>query len=89
MELDNVIINCHSSDSFQMQTCVISELAKINNDIKILESDTSSAEATTLPISNNIILQATSCIRNAYTSMYSKDSAILLDANNCIKQLYS
>jgi hypothetical protein len=70
-----------------MQTCVIAELAKINSNVESLESDASSAKTITLPVSNNIILQTTTCIRNAYTSIYSKDTAILSAANECIKNI--
>ncbi|EZA53091.1 hypothetical protein DMN91_002539 [Ooceraea biroi] len=84
-ELDSIFMNCYASDDFRMQSCVIVELAKINSDVQTLETDAASAEATTLPVSNNVVLQATNCMRNAYGSIYAKNTAVMLAANDCIK----
>lgn len=85
MELDNVFLNCHDSDIYRMQTCIIGELARIEISLRNLESDSISAEMTIGPVSKNVIMQASNCIKQAYTVIYSMDLAIRMRVSQCIE----
>lgn len=68
-----------------MQNCIITELARVNADIKALQSDANSAEITVVHVSNNVVLQATNCLKNAYSSVYSTGVRIKMRIAQCIE----
>jgi len=84
LELDNVFLNCHDSDILRMQSCIIGELAKIKGDLRTLESDSTSAEITAVPVSKNVIMRASNCLKQAYSSAYSGGVAIRMRVAQCI-----
>ncbi|KMQ88076.1 glucosamine--fructose-6-phosphate aminotransferase, partial [Lasius niger] len=57
-ELDSIFLTCHDSDIIKMQNCIITELTRVNADIKTLQSDANSAEITVVhatdPISKDL-----------------------------------
>lgn len=84
-DLDSIFLNCHDSDIIKMQSCIITELARVNADIRALQSDANSAEITVVHVSNNVVLQATNCLKSAYSSVYSKGVQIKMRIAQCIK----
>ncbi|CAL1677530.1 unnamed protein product [Lasius platythorax] len=84
-ELDSIFLTCHDSDIIKMQNCIITELARVNADIKALQSDANSAEITVVHVSNNVVLQATNCLKNAYSSVYSTGVRIKMRIAQCIE----
>lgn len=85
MELDNVFLNCHDSDIYRMQTCIITELARIEISLRNLEADSINAEMIIGPVSKNVIMQASNCIKQAYSVIYSADLAIKMRVLQCIE----
>ncbi|XP_072756881.1 uncharacterized protein [Anoplolepis gracilipes] len=85
LELDGIFLTCHDSDIYKMQSCIVAELARVKADIRTLTSDANSAELTIVHVSNNVFLQATNCLRNVYTSVYSAGDMIKLRLIQCIE----
>lgn len=86
LELDGVFLTCYDSDILKMQSCIVTDLAKINNDIRALNSDTNTAETTIVHVSNNVILQATNCLKKAYSLVYSAGVTIKMRFSQCIEE---
>lgn len=78
-------MTCHDSDDLKMQSCVVTELTEINSAVRILNSDTTSAEVTIARMSDSVILQATNCLKKAYLAVYSAGAAIKLRVSECIE----
>ncbi|XP_011646794.1 uncharacterized protein LOC105433278 [Pogonomyrmex barbatus] len=83
-ELDDIPLNCHDSNIDMRRYCIIAELARISDEIRNLERDSISAEMTTLPVSKNVIMRYTQCVRDAYSSVYTMGRMIILRAEKCI-----
>lgn len=69
-----------------MQSCIIRELAEIENSLRSLESDSITAEITVVPVSKNVIMQASNCIKQAYSITYSAAAAIRMRVTQCIEE---
>ncbi|XP_050446149.1 uncharacterized protein LOC126848897 [Cataglyphis hispanica] len=86
-ELDSIFLSCHDYDEIKMQSCIISDLAKINGDIKNLRRETTSAEITIVSVSKNVVLQATKCLHKIYSSVHSAGEQIKLNLNQCSEKI--
>lgn len=85
MELDNVFLNCHDSNIYRMQTCIVGELVRLEGSLRNLETDSITAEMTIGPVSKNVIMQASNCIKQAYSVIYSADFTIRMRVSQCIE----
>ncbi|XP_011703087.1 PREDICTED: uncharacterized protein LOC105459088 [Wasmannia auropunctata] len=85
MECDNIFLNCHDSDIYRMQSCIIGELARAEGALRTLEGDSINAEITIAPVSKNVIMQAGNCIKQAYSITYSAGVMIRMRVTQCIQ----
>ncbi|XP_029157300.1 uncharacterized protein LOC114929788 [Nylanderia fulva] len=86
LDLDGIFLTCFDNDINRMQSCVITDLARIKVDIRTLQSDANSAEVTVAHVSNNVVLQATNCLKKAYSSVYSKGDSIKTNFTECVEK---
>ncbi|KAL6441038.1 hypothetical protein ACFW04_003420 [Cataglyphis niger] len=82
-ELDSIFLSCHDYDEIKMQSCIISDLAKINGDIKNLKRETTSSEITIVYVSKNVVLQASKCLHKTYSFVHSAGEHIKMKLVQC------
>ncbi|XP_076656304.1 uncharacterized protein LOC143360965 [Halictus rubicundus] len=84
-ELDGIMINCYSSDIFQMQRCVALKLGTTNQSIRAYESTVDSLKSTARSASFQIVLSADSCYRQAVSVVRSGTTDVRISSNRCVK----
>ncbi|EGI62657.1 PREDICTED: uncharacterized protein LOC105148859 [Acromyrmex echinatior] len=87
LQTDSIFLNCHDSDRYRMQSCIINEMTKAENSLKTLESDSITAEMTVTPVSKNVVTQASNCIKQAYSLTYTEGAAIRMRVTQCIETI--
>ncbi|XP_076288563.1 uncharacterized protein LOC143213017 [Lasioglossum baleicum] len=83
-ELDSIMLNCYSSDIFQMQRCAALKLGTTNQSIRAYESTVSSLKSTAQSASFQIVLSADSCYRQAVSVVRSGTTDVRISANRCV-----
>jgi len=86
-ELDNVFLECHNNDILRMQTCIVTELERINVVIKTFEDDAKFAERVTQPISNYVTLQADQCVNEVYMVARFNSEESKLSCSRCVRKI--
>ncbi|KAM0732411.1 hypothetical protein ACS0PU_001953 [Formica fusca] len=86
-DLDGIFLTCYDSDTSKRDSCIVTDLARINADIRGLRSQTTSAEITIVYVSKNIVLQATNCLNKAYSSVHSMGDMIKMRLVQCIETI--
>ncbi|XP_070159153.1 uncharacterized protein [Polyergus mexicanus] len=86
-DLDGIFLTCHDSDTSKRDNCIVTDLARINADIKVLRSQTTSAEITIVYVFKNVVLQATNCLNKAYSSVHSMGDLIKMRLVQCIETI--
>ncbi|XP_018055547.1 PREDICTED: uncharacterized protein LOC108691990 [Atta colombica] len=89
LQSDSIFLNCHNSDDYRMRSCIFNELTKVESSLKSLESDSITAEMTIVPVSKNVITQASNCIKQAYSLTYTEGAAIRMRVTQCIETITS
>lgn len=70
-----------------MQTCILTELGTINNDVKIFEENVKYVKSNASPISNSVILQAKKCLNNAYLWAQIESKSAMLSNSRCVQDV--
>ncbi|XP_078039857.1 uncharacterized protein LOC144471565 [Augochlora pura] len=83
-ELDSIMLNCYSSDIFQMQRCVALKLGTVNQSISAYESTISSLKSSAQSALSEVELSATSCYWDAVSVVRSGTTDVRISANKCI-----
>ncbi|XP_076656305.1 uncharacterized protein LOC143360966 [Halictus rubicundus] len=84
-ELDSIMINCYSSDIFQMQSCVAIKLGTTNQSIRAYEKTVKSMKSTAQSAAYQIFSSADSCYRQAVSVVRSETIDVKLASYECVK----
>lgn len=70
-----------------MQSCILTELATINNEVKNFEENIKYVKLNVSPVSEFVIRQAKKCISDAYLWAHFESEAAMLSNSRCVQDV--
>ncbi|XP_029677891.1 uncharacterized protein LOC115244421 [Formica exsecta] len=86
-ELNELSTKCHNSDSSTMESCILTELARINIAVKTYEENAKYVEFNALSASDYVVLQANKCLYNVYKYAGFESKGAMSSNSGCIQNV--